>query len=100
MAAIASLAGHEMVHYREGVHKVFGSIPFALMFYTHFHDEHVRGHHKTVGTREDPTFAPIGTNVYYGSFTSIFHTHKTTWYREVERITRKNSNVSFLGILA
>jgi alkane 1-monooxygenase len=100
MAAIASLAGHEMVHYREGVHKVFGSIPFALMFYTHFHDEHVRGHHKTVGTREDPTFAPTGTNVYLSSFASIFHTHKTTWEREVERITRKNPKVSFLGILA
>jgi len=75
MAAISSLAGHEMVHYKEGVHKFFGSIPFALMFYTHFHDEHVRGHHKTVGTREDPVFPPTGRSVYAGALNAVIFTH-------------------------
>jgi len=99
MAAMATLAGHEMVHYREGIHKFVGSIPFAIMFYTHFGDEHVRGHHKTVATTEDPVSAPTGRNVYLGALNSVIFSHSSTWDREIHRIRRKNSKVTYIGML-
>jgi hypothetical protein len=88
-----------MVHYKENVHKVFGSIPFSFLFYTHFHDEHVKGHHKTVSTLDDPVFPPIGRNVYYGIYHSFVYTHVTTWKREVERINKIYPNCGLFKIL-
>lgn len=99
MAMLSTVAGHEMVHYKEGIHKFVGSIPFALMFYTHFGDEHVRGHHKTVATSDDPVSAPPGRSYYAGVLHSIIYTHSSTWNREVERIRRKDKQVSYLGML-
>ena len=99
MAAMATLAGHEMVHYKEGIHKFFGSIPFFLMFYTHFGDEHVRGHHKTVATEEDPVSAPLGRNVYLGSLNSVIFSHNSTWNREIHRIRRTAPKISYVGML-
>ena len=99
MASMATLAGHEMVHYKEKIHICVGSIPFAQMFYTHFFDEHVKGHHKTVGTPEDPVYSPKGRSVYMAALNSVIFTHSSTWNREVERIRRKNPKVTYVGMI-
>jgi alkane 1-monooxygenase len=99
MGMLSTVAGHEMVHYKEGIHKFVGSIPFSLMFYTHFGDEHVKGHHKTIATPDDPVSAPLGRSIYGAAFHSVIFTHSSTWKREIERIRRNNKNISYFGML-
>jgi alkane 1-monooxygenase len=62
---MAVAAGHELIHYKEPIHKFVGSFIFIITFQSHFWDEHVKGHHKNVGTLEDPVFPPVGRNIYY-----------------------------------
>jgi len=99
MALLATLAGHEILHCKETVHKIVGCIPLTIMFYTHFYDEHVRGHHKNLGTLADPIWPPVGRTVYGTVYNAAVYTHVSTWNREVERIKRNDPKASSLQIL-
>jgi hypothetical protein len=50
MATPAKAAGHELVHLKQPIHKFVGSLAFMITFQFHFWDEHVKNHHKNVGT--------------------------------------------------
>ena len=54
MAGINGLAGHELIHRREGVNKAAGMWTYTKIFYSHFALEHGSGHHRNVATPEDP----------------------------------------------
>ena len=62
--ALSQVAGHELLHDKAWYNKVMGSVPYSQFFYTHFWVEHTRGHHKYIGTPEDPVFHDVGVNVY------------------------------------
>lgn len=94
LASLATLAGHEMIHYKDPIDKFVGGLPFNMSFYSHWPDEHVRGHHKLVSTRDDPIFAPVGTSPFIGVFKSIIGTHTNSWARDAERIKRKDPNLA------
>lgn len=51
--AFSCTAGHELIHKRNSVNKLIGTVAFTKYFYTHFLDEHVQGHHRLMGTLED-----------------------------------------------
>lgn len=85
-----------MVHWPETINKVIGSIPFVQAFYSHFWDEHIFSHHKTVATDEDPVSHPLGTSSYVAVPKAFIATHRESWNREVERISKiYNGNPSF-----
>jgi len=47
---IAAIAGHELLHDKRAINKIIGSIPYAQFCYSHFWDEHTKGHHKYIAT--------------------------------------------------
>jgi alkane 1-monooxygenase len=55
--------GHELYHRRSWVHKVFGLLGYAKFYYSHFCPSHVKYHHKTVATPEDPVTARMNESV-------------------------------------
>ena len=58
--------------------------------YTHFWDEHVNGHHKHIATPLDPVSHAIGANLYFSVPGAIINTHRSTYRREIERLTELN----------
>jgi alkane 1-monooxygenase len=56
--------------------------------YTHFYIEHNRGHHKHVGTPEDPSTARLNETVYLFWFRSMLQTWLSAWRIENERMRR------------
>ena len=52
--------GHELVHRRGGIDRLFGRVLCAMILYEHFYTEHVRGHHARAATAEDPATARFG----------------------------------------
>ena len=87
-AGISSLAGHELVHHKHWIHKVGGSIPYSQFLYSHFWDEHTKGHHKYIATQEDPVSHEIGTSSYTAIMRATVYTHTKTWEREVNRLAK------------
>ena len=57
--------------------------------YSHFWDEHTKGHHKYIATPDDPVCHEMGTNFYLAIPKAVIGTHTSTWTREVERIKRE-----------
>jgi len=51
---VNSVVGHELIHHREGYNKFLGTLATSKLMYCNFLDEHIKGHHKTVSTLEDP----------------------------------------------
>jgi alkane 1-monooxygenase len=84
--SLSSLAGHELFHHKEQINKIAGTIPYTQFFYSHFYDEHIKGHHKTIATDEDPVSHRKGKSVYQAFFDSIIGTHASTWNREMQRV--------------
>ena len=73
--ALCLIAGHEIFHNKELIHKIVGSIPYTMAFYSHFWDEHVKNHHKAIATPEDPVSHPKGMNLYYAIASAFVRTH-------------------------
>jgi alkane 1-monooxygenase len=46
--------GHELLHKKEWFNKALGTWSYTKFMYSHFLDEHIKGHHKNVATPEDP----------------------------------------------
>ena len=58
------LVGHELLHRREKVHKIFGTLIFGKSLYAHYFIAHVRGHHKYLGTERDSSTARLNQSFY------------------------------------
>lgn len=62
--ALGETVGHELLHRRETVHKIFGTLEYSKVLYSHFFIEHTKGHHKNVSTPLDPASSEIGETLY------------------------------------
>lgn len=56
-AGLSGIVGHELVHRKEANNKYLGCFLYTKAFYSHFLDEHIKGHHKHVATPQDSTTA-------------------------------------------
>lgn len=57
--------------------------------YSHFYIEHVRGHHRMIGTPKDPATAYLGEPWYKFIVRSVFGQIKNFWSCENEKLKRK-----------
>lgn len=55
---------HELIHRRERHFRNLGIWNLLLTLYTHFYIEHIKGHHKNVGFRNDAATARKGESFY------------------------------------
>ncbi|MSQ01851.1 MAG: alkane 1-monooxygenase [Myxococcales bacterium] len=62
--AAAINVAHEAMHRSGRAEQALGAVLMATATYTHFCVEHVQGHHKRVGTPDDPASARLGESLY------------------------------------
>jgi alkane 1-monooxygenase len=56
-SGLNGIGGHELLHKKEWYNKAAGTWAYTKFMYTHFLDEHIKGHHKYIATPEDPATA-------------------------------------------
>jgi alkane 1-monooxygenase len=99
-AAVNTINGHELVHKKEWFNKYIGIWSYTKFMYTHFLDDHIKGHHKHVGTPLDAVTARKGENVYSFIWRSMIGQHTAVWDRECKRIRRQHGeDCSFATII-
>lgn len=98
-AAVNTVNGHELLHKKEWYNKVLGTWSYTKFCYSHFFDEHIKGHHKGVATPEDPATSQKGESVYRFIIKSFVGSHTHCIYRENKRIRKVHGqDASFLTL--
>lgn len=79
---------HELGHRSSKMEQFFAKVLLSSSLYMHFFIEHNRGHHKHVGTAEDPSTARKNEIVYLFWFRSMWQTWRSAWTIENDRMRR------------
>ncbi len=91
---IGTITAHELTHRTwDKVSMLIGRWLLAFSFDTAFAIEHVYGHHRYVGTTEDPATAPRGRSVYAHIVSSTIRGNVSAWRIEAERLRKKRQAV-------
>jgi alkane 1-monooxygenase len=80
---------HELVHRPGTLELALGEILLASTSYTHFAIEHVYGHHRRVGTPEDPATAQLGESLYRFIPRCVGGSIASAWRFEVARLAKR-----------
>jgi alkane 1-monooxygenase len=80
---------HELVHRRQPFERALGEILLASVSYTHFAIEHVHGHHRHVGTPDDPATARFGESFYRFLPRTVVGSVVSAWRIELGRLSRR-----------
>ena len=80
------ITAHELIHRREPHFQIMGRIMMGLVMYEHFYTEHLRGHHKRVGTPEDPATARFGESFWTFYKRTLPGQFKSAWRLETSRL--------------
>jgi len=80
------VVAHELIHRSNPVMHTLGRLLLSLECYEHFATEHIRGHHKNVGTNADPATARLGES--YEAFwkRTISSQFRSAWQLENKRL--------------
>jgi len=87
--AINATIGHELFHRKQKIHKIFGTLSYSKMLYSHFYIQHLRSHHKWVSTPLDPSTSRFNESLYAFYLRTIPGGYKETWKIETERLERE-----------
>lgn len=79
-------ASHELIHRKENRQRALGSFLLFMVTYMHFRIEHVRGHHRRVGTVGDPGTAKLGESYPAFLHRAMGNGFVSAWRLEVERL--------------
>jgi alkane 1-monooxygenase len=82
----AIVAAHELVHRPQPAHRRLGRALLWTVCYDHFHVEHVRGHHRRVGTAEDPATARHGEPLWRFVLRGVPGQFVSAWRLECRRL--------------
>ncbi|WP_162937404.1 alkane 1-monooxygenase [Indioceanicola profundi] len=88
--SVGLTASHELIHRRYAAERGLGVALAALVLNGHFRIEHVHGHHRTVGTPDDPTTARLGESFWAYSPRAFFGGIAEAWRLERERLQRRH----------
>jgi alkane 1-monooxygenase len=65
------VVAHELIHRRARAWRATGIGNLVMVNYAHFYIEHLKGHHRLVGTRGDPSTARPGETIYHNLVRSL-----------------------------
>lgn len=104
MGTLLSSAGinvaHELGHKNSRLSKISAVILLTPSFYNHFFIEHNHGHHKNVGTPQDPASARINENLYAFWRRSVIGSWINAWKIEKKRLeSNGQSPLSSLNLM-
>ncbi|MBK9637668.1 MAG: alkane 1-monooxygenase [Bacteroidetes bacterium] len=83
---------HELGHRSKKFEIVLAKLLLLSSLYMHFYIEHNRGHHKRVGTHDDPASARYDESLYAFLVRSIVHSYFSAWQLEANRLKKQNQN--------
>ena len=104
--AVGIVFAHELTHRMPGLERRIADVLMISVSYHHFCIEHVHGHHRTVGTREDPATARFGESFYRFFPRALCGGLASAWRLEGARMRRRKHsrynirNRVLMGILA
>ena len=81
--------GHELGHRAKPYERFMAKALLLSTLYMHFIIEHNRGHHKRVGTAEDPASAKYGEVIYFFMVRSVIFGYISAWKLEASRLQAK-----------
>lgn len=84
---------HELGHRADKFHQFLSKVMLTTSLYNHFFIEHNRGHHRNVGTYDDPATARKGESLYVFWFRSVFTGWISAWKIVAKERQRKKLNV-------
>lgn len=84
--AMAINVGHELGHRTNKMEQFLAKVLLTTSMYTHFFIEHNRGHHKRVGTQEDPATARLNEPLYVFWVRSVVFQYVDAWQLEFQRM--------------
>ena len=89
----ATVPGHELTHRKKDKFDMFfGNWLLSISWDCAFAIEHVYGHHKNVGLKNDPATAKRGENIYKFIFRAIINEHIDAWKIELSHLKRRGLN--------
>ncbi len=86
--AIGFTLAHELVHRTAILEKAAGRALLLSLAYPHWAIEHVRGHHRYVGTPRDPATARFGESFLRFWPRTVFGQMASAWRLEAERLRK------------
>ncbi|QOJ30274.1 MAG: alkane 1-monooxygenase [Ignavibacteriales bacterium] len=95
LGGIGITVAHELIHRPQRWLKLAGELLLLPVLYIHFTIEHVRGHHKHVGTHRDPATALYGEHIFGFWFKSVIGSYRSAW--ELELVRLKKSGKGFFS---
>ena len=80
---------HELGHRSNKIEQFLSKILLIPSLYMHFFIEHNRGHHKQVSTKEDPSSARYGENIFSFWLRAVVTGYISAWKLEKVKLLRK-----------
>jgi alkane 1-monooxygenase len=88
--AIGMAFGHEMIHRHSRFERLLAEIVMTSMTYPQLCIEHLHGHHRHYGKRDDYATARFGESYYQAVFRGIRGSIATAWNIETTRLKRRH----------
>lgn len=82
----AIVVSHELIHRPQARFRQLGRLLLCTVLYEHFATEHIRGHHKRIGTEDDPATARYGERLWPFVFRTIPGQLASAWELETKRL--------------
>ncbi|MDA0986239.1 MAG: alkane 1-monooxygenase [Bacteroidetes bacterium] len=92
--AVGITVAHELFHRSNIFERWIGKLLLLVNCYMHYYIEHVWGHHKNVGTFDDPATARFGESIYKFLPRTIINTYISAWKIE-SKILQSNGDKFF-----
>jgi len=86
------VVAHELIHRKNSILRALGILNLIQVNYGHFYIEHIKGHHKYVGTQADPATAMYGESLYKFVMRTIPGQFLSAFSLEQKRLFDKNLN--------
>ena len=80
---------HEFMHRKNSFQRAMAEILMTSVSYSHFCVEHVLGHHKHVGTPQDPATARKNENIYLFLPRTLWGGLVSAWRLETDRVRNR-----------
>ena len=91
-SVLAINSAHEIGHRSGALNKLSSKLLLTSVLYAHFFEEHNYGHHKNVGTYDDPATARRGEWLYVFVLRSMIFGWLGAWRIENKRLTRNGGS--------
>ena len=83
---------HELCHQKTKIEQLASQVILLFVNYSHFHLEHVYGHHHRVATPEDPATSRLGESFYSFLPRTMIGSYMSAWEWEANRVRVRKLN--------